>query len=182
MQNTSLKYPYRRFFARLLDEAIYVLLAAFIFTKGFRIFFWELFPSIKWYLSILFMFLIEPICLALFGATAGKYIMGLRLGDQGKRLPYLKALRRTFLLFKTGMGFGIPLFEWYRYFKSWLACKDGEILAWDIEERYELKGYEAFSHRYFSFYDLSRHSGRLPAIRMGLFPSPSQPNYCGRFF
>lgn len=144
MQNTSLKYPYRRFFARLLDEAIYFLITALIFTKGFCIFFWEVLPATKWYLSILFMFLIEPICLALFGATVGKYIMGLRLGDQGKRLPYLKALRRTFLLFKTGMGFGIPLLEWYRYFKSWLACKDGESLAWDIEERYELKDTKRF--------------------------------------
>lgn len=144
MKPAILAHPYRRFLARALDETFYMMIAAAIFSRGFRVYFWGLQPALMWYLMIGVMMAAEPVCLAVFGTTIGKKIMGLRLRSQGKKLSYFEALSRTFLLFKKGMGYGIPGYELVRYFKSWVACKYGDPLEWDIEESYELRDRKKF--------------------------------------
>lgn len=144
MKKTVLAHPYRRFLARGLDEIFYMTIAAMAFSRGFRIYFWEINPVLLWYLMIGVMLILEPICLSAFGNTIGKRIMGLCLRSQGKKMHYFEALSRTFLLFKKGMGYGIPVYEWIQYFKSWVACKYGDPLEWDIEESYELRDRKKF--------------------------------------
>lgn len=139
MASTFLAHPYRRFLARMLDEMFYMMIAALIFSRGFRVYFWGLQPFLMWYLMIGVMLAVEPICLAVFGTTIGKKLLGLRLRSRGGKLRYFEALSRTFLLFQKGMGYGLPVYEWIRYFKSWVACKYGDPLQWDIEESYELR-------------------------------------------
>lgn len=138
MENTILATPYRRYLARAIDDCIYMLVAALIVTRGFRFYFWHLPLMAQWYLMIAVMLTLEPLCLSLVGWTPGKWILGLRLRDQEGKLSYSKAWKRTTLLIWKGMGLGIVGYELYRNFKSWVSCKYGDPLEWDIEDSYQI--------------------------------------------
>ncbi len=135
-------YPWRRYFARTLDLALYSL-PWFMFCQF--ILRWKgdsslLFNIIAAYMSWLFVFLIEPILLSKLGTTPGKWIFGLEIRDEnGQKLRYDAALSRTFGVFKIGAGFNIPLFNIFTQYESFVACKQNRILEWDEGIRYHLK-------------------------------------------
>lgn len=131
-------YPWRRYFARMFDFALY---------RGF----WILFASyalrvhplaqsgmLHTIFSVLLMLLVEPLLLLLFRTTPGKAIFGLRLTSaSGGRLSYWSGLTRTTQLLLSGMGLCIPLYEWVRLWKSYRACKDGEWLPWESDDAWD---------------------------------------------
>lgn len=145
--------PWRRFFARKLDNALYSLpwlaiqlylfrdyqtadpvspvlyYAAFIIPVLFiQIFF---FSSVA---QTLTAFILEPLFLTLFGATPGKWIMGLEVRNaEGGRLTLTQARNRTMTVIFRGEGFYLPIYSLWRNFRCWQACKDGQVLPWDEE-------------------------------------------------
>ena len=142
---------WRRFFARRLDTLLYGLpwlaiqlyvlhdyqtadpvspalyYAAFIIPVLFiQIFF---FSSLA---QTLTAFILEPLFLTLFGATPGKWIMGLEVRNaEGGRLTLTQARNRTMTVIFRGEGFYLPIYSLWRNFRCWQACKDGQILSWD---------------------------------------------------
>lgn len=129
--------PFRRFFARWLDLLFYVTL-------------WQLFLIVVLDLNLsnrgsggdvldavmqlLLMLVLEPVFLRLLGTTPGKWILGLRVtGEDGKHLTLAQARSRTWKVWFRGMGLGIPIYNLVRYWKSYRACEDGEILDWEEE-------------------------------------------------
>lgn len=127
--------PFRRFFARGLDLLFYVTL-------------WQLFLIIALdvnlsnrgsgggvldaVMQLLLMLVLEPVFLRLLGTTPGKWILGLRVvGEDGKHLTLAQARSRTWKVWFRGMGLGIPIYNLVRYWKSYRACEDGEILDWE---------------------------------------------------
>ena len=78
--------------------------------------------------------LAEPFILSRFGTTPGKFLFGLRVtAETGARLTHGEALHRTWTVLKKGCGFNLPVYWIIRTYKSYRACKDGEILDWEQE-------------------------------------------------
>lgn len=82
--------------------------------------------------SIVAVLLVEPVLLSVFGTTIGKWLLGFSVvGSDGQKLSYKDAVERTFLVVERGMGFGIPLYNIYRYWDSYRKCSEGETLDWE---------------------------------------------------
>ncbi len=140
--------PWRRFFARSLDFALYSVL-------------WNMFCAVvlnvnmgnrslgESFLDVivvmLLMIFIEPAMLLLFGTTVGKWVLGMRVTDNNcQRLTYSEALHRTLKVLWCGMGFNIPIYCLVRQWKSYRACKNWETLDWEYESTITLKDESAW--------------------------------------
>jgi len=125
-------YPWRRFFARTLDLTLYMLIWWIFAYLVLHI------PVLNWtirnaIISMILMLLIEPLLLALFGTTLGKFIFGIRiLNENGKRLPYGSGFTRACHIFYSGYGFSIPIYNLVRLYKSYNICKEKGIMNWDV--------------------------------------------------
>lgn len=128
--------PWRRFFARRLDTALYSLLWNLILLlcgvpltnrgggAGFA----------DGIMLLLLTLVLEPLFLSLTGTTPGKWLLGLSVTDRdGFRLSYFDALIRTGSVLWYGEGLGIPIVNLIRLIKSIKACEGGEELPWESE-------------------------------------------------
>lgn len=136
------KNPWRRFFARTFDISIYNLLITtielFVFrmnTSG------KPFATIiEGFIACLIMVALEPLMLSTIGTTPGKWIFGLVLRtSEGEKVTYLEGLGRSIGVFSEGLGFGIPIYNLIREYKSYKSCIEGEELTWDVDFSYRLK-------------------------------------------
>lgn len=143
--------PWRRFFARRIDDALYtlpwlilqsfflydsinlnntdptVLLVMLIFPIPFL--FYYVWSSLVCTLTAL---LLEPIFLCIFGATPGKWILGLEVRRaDGGHLTWSEARSRTISVVARGEGFYLPIISLWRLYRSYRACADGQVLPWD---------------------------------------------------
>ena len=87
--------------------------------------------------------LLEPLLLARFGTTAGKWCMGITVTrPDGERLGYSEALNRTALVWFYGAGLGLPLVELVCSYLSYRRYTRGEELAWEegSVERFDERG------------------------------------------
>ena len=139
-------HPWRRYFARGIDLALVELPVSFVqyvllhrnYTTVSR---WEdiVCALIGWGLLLL----LEPLLLARFGTTAGKWCMGITVTrPDGKRLSYSEALNRTALVWFYGAGLGLPLVELVCSYLSYRRYMNGEELAWESGsiERFDERG------------------------------------------
>lgn len=139
----KVRAPWRRFFARSLDCFIYsvswavFLSLVFKVNMGARSTGENLLDSI---VAILLLIFIEPVMLAWFGTTPGKWLLGLRVtNNDDRRLTYNKALSRTWTVFWRGMGLDLPIYNLVRQWKSYNACDAGETLDWEYDSTVTLK-------------------------------------------
>ncbi len=135
-------HPWRRFFARTMDEIIWACL--FFYSLGFFIIYalpdnatnlLAIIVSHEYISAIIACLLwlpIEAIFLAVIGTTLGKWLFGIRvIHASGKKLSYFAALKRANLLFLQGEGIGIPLVVLFtRAFAYRRLTKTGTTL-WD---------------------------------------------------
>ena len=129
-------YPWRRFFARWLDLFLYsALWSAFgMLVLRFNPPDGLFFTLLGSYLNYGTMLVVEPLLLSTWGYTPGKWIFGLQVRDRsGGKLYWTEAMSRTWQLFAKGEGYGIPIYNLYRYYKSYRACSDCEFLPWEEE-------------------------------------------------
>ena len=139
-------HPWRRYFARGIDLALVGLPVSFVqyvllhrnYTTVSR---WEdiVCALIGWGLLLL----LEPLLLARFGTTAGKWCMGITVTrPDGERLSYSEALNRTALVWFYGAGLGLPLVELVCSYLSYRRYTRGEELAWEegSVERFDERG------------------------------------------
>lgn len=136
------KAPWRRFFARMLDETFYSMLWAFILMvfqisaldRGFG---WNLLSAIA---ILLLTLVLEPLQLSLFGTTLGKWILGLYVYDyyDGK-LSFSYAFVRTRDVLWYGEGFSIPVYSLIRKWLSYVDCEAGKEMEWEYGSRIVLK-------------------------------------------
>ena len=139
----EVRIPWRRFFARSLDFAVYSTL-------------WNVFLALVMNVNIsdrsrignvlndifvlIIMLLLEPVLLSLFGTTLGKWILGIRVTDnEGQLLTYNDARSRTKSVLLRGLGLRIPFYSLYRLWKSYKANNDGETLDWEYHSAITLK-------------------------------------------
>ena len=139
-------HPWRRYFARGIDLALVGLPVSFVqyvllhrnYTTVSR---WEdiVCALIGWGLLLL----LEPLLLARFRTTAGKWCMGITVTrPDGERLSYSEALNRTALVWLYGAGLGISIVELVCNYRSYRRYMNGEELAWESGsiERFDERG------------------------------------------
>ena len=139
-------HPWRRYFARGIDLALVGLPVSFVqyvllhrnYTTVSR---WEdiVCALIGWGLLLL----LEPLLLARFGKTAGKWCMGITVTrPDGGRLSYGEALERTAAVWLYGAGLGISIVELVCNYRSYRRYTRGEELAWESGsiERFDERG------------------------------------------
>ena len=139
-------HPWRRYFARGIDLSLVGLPVSFVqyvllhrnYTTVSR---WEdiVCALIGWGLLLL----LEPLLLARFGTTAGKWCMGITVTrPDGERLSYSEALNRTALVWFYGAGLGISIVELVCNYRSYRRYMNGEELAWESGsiERFDERG------------------------------------------
>ncbi|MCR5331435.1 MAG: RDD family protein [Lachnospiraceae bacterium] len=138
-------HPFKRFLARGVDMMIYMIIVVSFIRLVF-----ELDPVTSltlgllsdssretlnplWMYTIyLLMFIIEPLVIHFTGTTPGKLIFGVRILDaSGRKLSLKAAYIRSFNLLRYGYGFMIPIYTFYRYFRSFMDCQYGVVLPWD---------------------------------------------------
>lgn len=130
----TMPHPWLRYFARMIDYMFYSLLWRFILLHICRIHTGNL---ISLLLGIVSMLLLEGVFLSTIGTTLGKGIIGYTVRTmEGEKLTYKQAFIRTFQMWATGEGYRIPIYEWYRLYKSYIACSENQILPWDEEYQY----------------------------------------------
>ncbi|MBR5474893.1 MAG: MerR family transcriptional regulator [Lachnospiraceae bacterium] len=134
---------WRRFFARNLDllfyTAIWLVVLEFVLhiNVSTRSSAGELLDAA---VELGLWFLLEPLQLMLFGTTLGKWLFGLHVEHvSGRRLTFVEGVKRTWSVFWRGMGLQIPIYGWYRWYKSAVACEDGEVLEWEQDNRMAIK-------------------------------------------
>lgn len=139
-------HPLRRYLARAIDLTLTGILASFV---QFMLLHHNLVNISKaeiflcglagWGLLVL----IEPLLLARFGTTVGKWCMGITVTrPDGERLSYSEALNRTALVWFYGAGLGLPLVELVCSYLSYRRYTRGEELAWEegSVERFDERG------------------------------------------
>lgn len=140
----TVAYPWRRFFARSLDMALYSFLIAAVrllvfhdFSVGDQTLGANL---LRWILDLILLFALEPLLLSRLGTTPGKWLFGLEVRTrEGTFLSYSDALERTCGVYVYGLGWMIPIWELYRQWKSYQACKAGEALPWENGLAYTIR-------------------------------------------
>lgn len=142
-------YPWRRFFARGLDfgliqTAYQVILMVLLHIKFLdRNILLEILDN---YLCWGILFLLEPLCLAKWGKTPGKWLFGLSIHHKnGGLLTRQEAFQRTLRVFCQGEGYGIPFYNLYRNYRSYQLCRDSGVMEWDQNLCYEAKPFRAIS-------------------------------------
>ena len=127
--------PWRRFFARALDLSMAELLVYGLLVFAFDVDLSSLSNWVNWLLGFLIWTVLMPLeafCISHWGATPGKAILGLSVGDeQGRPLSFGAAAERTWDLLRWGFGFHIPIYSLYRSWVSYKELKRGGSPEWD---------------------------------------------------
>lgn len=136
-QLPKVRAPWRRFFARSFDLLLCGALWNAVLGLGLNINVlnraagWQIVDGV---VELVLLLLLEPLFLALWGATPGKWLLGLRVTDQNdQRLSYQAAFTRTCWVLWKGLGFQIVIYDLVRLWKSYQACQAGETLEWEYE-------------------------------------------------
>ena len=184
-------YPWRRFFARMLDltlaGALWVFFQYFIFHQ-YSVFHWDLsWPegvvallvetSLSTWVSWFLLLLLEPILLCTWGYTPGKWLLRLKVRQEdGQKLEYLDALNRTFRVFWQGCGFGILLIYEACMLYRQTQCSKDQVMPWDRGLSYTVRPVKG--HRIAVFvltYLLASFSSSFLYDLSWRLPNPSGP-------
>ena len=139
--------PWRRFFARTFDLALYGIFLTSIEMLVLRINTTgkPLISIAEGFISCLIMLVLEPLMLSTVGTTPGKWIFGLVLRNSyGEKVSFSKGFDRTLAVFGRGLGYGIPIYNLVREYKSYQSCDQGEELSWDEGFSYHIKDTSGF--------------------------------------
>ena len=140
-------HPWKRFLSYNLAKIVYQLVMGAVVFLGFCAYPLErrlVFTILQICLFSIVSLFVDAILFSLFGTPFGKLIFGIRvLHESSRKLTLKEALGRNFLRWIYGEGCGIVGVSIYRNFRSYQACKRGEVLPWDDEVRYEFKDQKA---------------------------------------
>lgn len=126
-------HPWRRFFARFLDGMIYNMVVVVVWFALLHHY-----PTgstgeavLLFVVPVILMLVLEPLWLYLWGTTPGKWLMGISVHTwDGRRLTWSQGLDRTWYCMLWGTGFSTPIFNFYRLYRSYCQCTDGQM-PWD---------------------------------------------------
>ncbi len=128
-------HPVRRFFGRCLDQILTSAILMLIFIVILRIRpFDDARISLFSIASVFVSMLLNALFLSFIGTTPGKFVVGIFLKTpEGKNMSFLDALRREWSVFRYGIGFGLPIYNLIRLYKSYQIHTAGKELEWDYD-------------------------------------------------
>lgn len=126
-------HPFRHLMARYLDLALLAIIIPFVQVVFFRTRLETL--VIRRILLLLLWIPLEALCYSLFGTTPGKWAFGIRVDHRdGGKLDIVSAIKRSFLVYRYGMGWGIPIWRLWRQYKSFKNYDESELeLEWNYD-------------------------------------------------
>src|SRR5262249_13382635 len=131
-------HPWRRYFARMID--LYIFILVFFFFLGIT--FPELFAADRtssrqneyfyMFIGLVAYSIFETFCLNVFGTTLGKLIYGIRLASNvDNHIAFAVALKRSLAVWVRGIGLGIPIVTLVTVIVAYRTLlKDGQT-TWD---------------------------------------------------
>lgn len=139
--------PWRRLFARLLDDFLYttlwVLFGLLVIHKSPATDTGAAWTALSGVVSVILMVLLEPLFLSLCGTTPGKWLLGLSVrNNTGQKLSYGEGVYRTVQALWYGLGFWLPIYSLIRGYKCYYDCTDGKTLEWEWDSELQLKDEE----------------------------------------
>lgn len=144
----KIQAPWRRFFARTLDETFYSLIWLCFLTLVLDVNLLNRSSAANFLdiiISLILTILLEPLQLALFGTTLGKWILGIHVWhNDDRKLSLSEAYNRTSQVLFSGLGLYIPVYNMIRMWKSYKACTERETLSWEYDSRIILKDEHPF--------------------------------------
>ena len=169
--------PWRRFFARHFDLFLYTTLWSLL-----GILLLGLSPTSEtgsaWFsaggiVSVVMMVLLEPLLLATWGTTPGKWLLGLHVrNNTGQKLSYGEGSYRTLQALWYGAGMFIPIFELFRGYKYYYDCAEGKTLPWEWDSELHLK--DEKPARAFALVGCAAAAVGLLALALALSSTPRQ--------
>ncbi len=124
--------PWVRFLARMADYSFLSLVWLIVKHSFSFSFHYDFFIPVLFFVWIP----IEAFFLMVWGRTPGKLLLGLKVNVQGRRrIDYLLALKRSFLVWFWGMGLGIPIVNFFTLFHAFLRYKAIKTTSWDMQEK-----------------------------------------------
>ncbi len=126
----------RRLLARMLDSTLHSSLLLIVLVYSKQPFLEFLMSPLSWAVTLSFFFFYDTICLALWGATLGKKVMGLSVTQEnGNPLSFRQSFLRQLILVLSVTCFGVaflipPLFLMSMGFMCFDTIKNGKSF-WD---------------------------------------------------
>jgi uncharacterized RDD family membrane protein YckC len=131
-------HPWRRYFARMVDMAVLggpVALVVLALLGAFTYLPVDLVANNDLLLAAALMVAtipLEAVSLAATGSTPGKWLFGVSVRDrEGNRLSFGAALKRSVLVFFSGLGAGIPIISLLASYLAYRRLRNLGITAWD---------------------------------------------------
>lgn len=130
-------HPWRRFLARMLDYQLMSVLLRFLLIVVFRVRpFGDFLSAIIAYGVPFLMIPVNAWLLHICGTTPGKWVFKLRVqSENGGNLSFSAAADREWHVLHRGLGFGIPVWEYWRLYQSYKAYGEEEP-EWDWASEY----------------------------------------------
>ncbi|HCL01690.1 MAG TPA: hypothetical protein DHW61_04625 [Lachnoclostridium phytofermentans] len=124
--------PWQRFWARGLDNILFILLVSFLLKKLLQAEIME-FQSFLIYLLAMFIWtFIEAILLCTWGTTPGKFLFNVTIRNaDGEKLGFVSALKRSLLVWIYGIGFGIPVISIIGLISQYKKLTKMKSTTWD---------------------------------------------------
>lgn len=124
--------PWKRFWARGLDYILFIFLVFFLLKNLLHAEIME-YQSFLIHLSAMFLWtFIEAVLLCTWGTTPGKWIFNVTIrNSDGKKLEFVSALKRSFMVWIYGMGFGIPVITPFGLFNQYRKLTKIKSTTWD---------------------------------------------------
>lgn len=132
-------HPWRRYFARWVDERLYILLLTFLWCIPFHHMDTKAVATVTGFLVPAAMLLIEPLFLHFLGTTPGKWLLGISLRTaEGGKLSLGQAYYRTWCVLWQGNGLYIPILSLYCNYRCYRREMEGVPQPWDEEDEHQL--------------------------------------------
>lgn len=123
--------PGNRFIARWIDLMLFGVFSAMLCAFAWRDFF-KISDAARGFLMLFVYVFVEPIMLCSWGSTPGKSLLGVRLRRKdGNKLTYFEALYRSFEVWISGFGLGIPIVTLFTLSGEYKRLKKEGMTSWD---------------------------------------------------
>ncbi len=133
----SIARPWVRFFARHIDIYIFSLIVG-MFIGIFQA---SLLASdiVISMFSLLLWILVEAALLSTWGTTFGKWLLRVSIKDnEGKKLTFSAALKRSFLVYFKGLGMGLPVVSLCTLITAHTELTRKGITTWDRDNHFQI--------------------------------------------
>jgi len=131
-------HPWRRFLARQIDYTVLTLFINFILVVCIRLRPYGTESNLLQWIWNFFLYLlampVNAFLLSTWGTTVGKWLMGYRIEayNVGK-MYFSQAMLREAAILYHGMGLSIPIYSYWRLYKSYKEYKETGALEYDEE-------------------------------------------------